>query len=185
MSRTIPLAILAVLSGALLAEPQTVEPQAVRIEDADTLAVELAGERLRVQLSDIDAPESTHNPKLLRDQERTGLSAETLLELGRAADAGIERLLGELAPYRLHFDPQARDRYGRVPGDLLDASGRALSTLLVEGGYAVPLQGQSTERRAELAAALARAREERRGLWGSHPEDFAAWAALADADPPH
>ena len=183
MSKTFLLAILTLLSGGPLAEPQIAEPLAVQIEDADTLVVELGGERYRVQLPDIDAPESTPNPKLLRDAERTGLPADALLELGRAADAGMQNLLGELAPYVLHFDPQARDRYGRVPGDLHDASGRRLSNLLVERGYAVPLPGQSGERGAELAAALAAARGGRRGLWGSQAAAFAAWASIADTAP--
>ena len=43
----------------------------VGIEDADTLLVDVAGTAYRIQLPDIDAPESVPNPKLQRDVERT------------------------------------------------------------------------------------------------------------------
>ena len=66
-------------------------PSAVqaRVKDADTLRVEVDGESYRIQLPGIDAPESVPNPKLLRDVERTGRDAETLLAMGRRADQGM------------------------------------------------------------------------------------------------
>lgn len=174
-------ALLILLSATITADERVAVLPTLEIEDADTLVVEFEGEVYRVQLPDIDAPESTPNPKLQRDLERTGLSAQALLGLGRAAEAGLRKLLEEFSPYTLQFDPRARDRYGRVPGDLHDGSGRALSTRLVAQGLAVPLPGSSGERGAELVSALAAAREGRYGLWGTHPEVFGAWAGNTPA----
>lgn len=173
-------ALLMLLSGALPADEEVATLPVLEIEDADTLLVKLKGETYRVQLPDIDAPESTPNPKLQRDLERTGLAADALLALGQAADAGLRDLLREFQPYAVHLNPQSPDRYGRVPGDLRDGSGRALSTRLVEQGYAVPLPGLSGPRAEDLAAALSAARGAGLGLWGSHPDAFGAWAGIPE-----
>lgn len=169
-------------SGTLVAAPHWATPEALTIEDADTVLAEVAGVTHRVQLADIDAPENTSNPKLERDIARTGLDAGTLLGLGQRADDGLRRLLDTEPRHRLHFDPDARDRYGRVPGDLADARGRRVSERLVEAGYAIPLPTASADRAADLAAALQRARTARNGLWGSDAATFAAWAQLPPPD---
>ncbi len=175
--------LLASLAGMVAAVPRLVEPTAVEIEDADTLLLEVDGMSYRIQLPDIDAPESSVNPKLQSDVKRTGLDAEVLLVLGRAADAGLQGLLNGSGPFTLSFDPDNRDRYGRVPGELLDRKDRALSLRLVEAGYAIPV-GAAEGRAAELASAKAAAQAGGHGLWGSHPEVFAAWARPAEAGAP-
>ncbi|MCB1792221.1 MAG: thermonuclease family protein [Gammaproteobacteria bacterium] len=148
----------------------------VGIEDADTLLVDVAGTAYRIQLPDIDAPESVPNPKLQRDVERTGLSTEALTALGRAADAAVEAMLSAGSGHRLQFDPQVRDKYGRTPGDLLLSDGSRLSMQLVEQGYAIPLPVADASRRDALDAAMHAARAAGRGLWGADSANFNAWA---------
>lgn len=171
--------VLLVCSAALCAQGQRAAPERVEIEDADTLLVEVGGVAYRIQLPGIDAPESTLNPKLQRDIERTGLEAGVLLELGRRADEGLRGLLSGFAPYALAFDPDGRDRYGRVPGDLFGAGDRRLSVRLVEAGYAIPVSTADPAQQAALDAALSAARAAQRGLWGSHAGAFSAWAQPA------
>ena len=174
--------LLALLFNAgLYAEIQQVNPGLVKVEDADTLSVEVDGVPYRVQLPGVDTPESVQNPKLLRDVQRTGLDADTLLPMGRTADQWMREQLNSFKPYSLHFDPMQRDKYGRVPGDFFTADGRRLSTLIVEAGYGVPVGRLQPARQQELADARSRAQQERRGLWGSHAEAFAAWADVAVA----
>ena len=173
----------ALLCTGLHAEIQRVAPDIVGVEDADTLQVEVGGVSYRIQLPGVDAPESVPNPKLLRDVERTGMDADSLLALGRAADRGLHEQLTGFLPYSLRFDPEQHDKYGRVPGELHRADGQRLSVSLVEAGYAIPLPGLDPAQQAELVAAMAGARDERRGLWGSHPDAFAAWARPAAAAP--
>jgi len=164
-------------SAGLFAGMQQVVPDRVEVEDADTLRVEVGGTAYRIQLPGVDAPESVPNPKLLRDVERTGLDADTLLGLGRQADRGLRDLLAGFAPFSLNFDPEERDKYGRVPGDLVRSDGQRMSVRLVETGFAMPLsRAPDPALHAELEAAMVMAREQRRGLWGSHPNTFTAWA---------
>jgi len=179
MNKAIRILVLLAATGAACADPQRAVPESVQIEDADTLLIDVGGVAYRVQLPGVDAPENTMNPKLQRDIQRTGLDEEALLELGRAADEGLRGLLREFVPHTLDFDPLNQDKYGRVPGDLVDAEGRRLSVRLVESGYAVPLQAQDSATPSPLDAALARAQAERRGLWGSHAHSFARWAGSA------
>lgn len=150
-------------------------PEQVHIEDADTLLVEIEGVSYRIQLVGIDAPESSMNPKLQRDMERTGLSAEVLQALGLAADRRLRELLVEFHPYQLLFDPQRKDRYGRTPGDLIDAHGTLLSLRLVQEGYAIPV-GPPAQQEKKLQEAANVARKTTRGLWLSHPDAVRAWA---------
>ena len=110
---------LSVVSLVSVAGQQTIAPERVDVEDADTLLMQVAGASYRIQLPGIDAPESVMNPKLQRDIGRTGLSADTLLPLGQAAVTGLQQLLPSFQPYRLVFDPEVKDRYGRTPGDLV------------------------------------------------------------------
>lgn len=176
MRLLISLLLMLGISGLSHADPQTLVPDELQLEDADTLLVLIGDIRYRVQLPAIDAPESVANPKLQRDRQRTGLSEAQLLQLGAGAEAGLQRLLQAFSPYRLQIDPGARDKYGRSPGDLLDAQGRRLSVRLVAEGYAVPLgRGKSTVPPA-LEQALQQAKQGRQGLWGSQPDVFAAWA---------
>jgi len=172
--------LLLALAGTVWADPQQVAVETVQLEDADTLLIDVGGVTYRIQLPGVDAPENTMNPKLQRDIERTGLDAETLLGLGRAADEGLRGLLVEFTPYVLDFDPDRRDKYGRVPGDLLDAHGRRLSVRLVESGYAIPMPMTLSAQQVLPDPALAEAVGERRGLWGSHADAFAAWAQPAN-----
>ncbi|MEZ5585491.1 MAG: thermonuclease family protein [Sedimenticolaceae bacterium] len=181
MNKAVTGLLLLICSSALTAGPQEVVPGSVQIEDADTLLIEVAGVSYRIQLPDIDAPENTMNPKLQRDIERTGLDVEALLALGRRADEGLSDLLRDFAPYQLHFDPDSRDRYGRVPGELVNTAGQQLSLRLVEEGYAVPVINTNPLRRAALDAAVSAARAGGRGLWGTQSDNFARWAQPAEA----
>ena len=174
---------LGLLQGVALAQDAFVSPQSVAVEDADTRLVELDGRTYRVQLVDIDAPESVPNPKLQRDVQRTGLDSASLLALGRAADAALTALLVEFRPYRLSFRSETPDRYGRVPGDLHAADGRALSIELVARGYAIPLPGRAEPVASLLDRALQTARLDGRGLWGAEAQAFADWAGVTAGRP--
>jgi endonuclease YncB( thermonuclease family) len=174
MSGKLLLSGLIFMASSLATAQEAVFPSQVEIEDADTLLVELSNGSYRIQLPGIDAPESVINPKLQRDIERTGLAAEVLLQLGKAADNHLIELLKDFHPYRLSFDPQKKDRYGRTPGDLINDKGETLSLRLVEEGYAVPV-GPADKQKQELIEAARTARQAGRGLWQSHPEVTKAW----------
>ena len=64
-----------------------------KVEDGDTLVLDVGGQSTRLQLLGIDAPEDVVNPKLEIDLKRTGLSEEALLKLGRQASNHLRELV--------------------------------------------------------------------------------------------
>jgi len=73
-----------------------------------------------------------------------------------------------LAGEAVVLHPKARDRWGRMTGDLLLASGRPLAAALVETGWAVyEDDGGEASRRALLLCAEGKARAANAGLWGA------------------
>ncbi len=150
------------------------------VEDGDTLLVEIDGAVRRLQLLGIDAPEDTENPKLSHDISRTGLNKAQLLELGAAATEGVRRLLPQGTRIRIKGDLNARDKYGRIPVNVYLESGHSLSEHLVSEGFAVtlarpPLPSGLKQR---LLSLQQQAREQKKGLWSSHPEAMSRWSAL-------
>jgi len=150
------------------------------VEDGDTILVAIDGKPRRLQLQGIDAPEDVENPKLQRDRERTGLSSETLLDLGQAATRHLKGLIDPDDPIRLEGNLNQRDRYGRTPVTAYGGNGLSLNEQMVADGYALimtryPLDPAFKER---LMAEQERARTRKRGLWGEHPEAMQAWSGL-------
>jgi endonuclease YncB( thermonuclease family) len=162
-------AVFAAFSGAAeLALPAG----AIQVEDGDTVRVQLQGRETRVQLTGIDAPEDSDNPKLQKDLERTGLETERLLALGRAATRYLEMLTQLQDPHALHYEPGNRDRYGRLTGVLYNRLGESMSDYMVAAGFAVA-SAKAPERLRELQLD---ARRDTRGLWQKDPEAMALWS---------
>ena len=154
------------------------------IEDGDTLLVEMDGRAQRLQLLGIDAPEDVANPKLHRDQQRTGLDAGTLLALGQAATRHLGSLVPRGQTLMLEGDLGKRDKYGRVPVIASNPDGRVLNEAMVQDGYAVVLgrnlaDGRFRDRlRRHEETAVAQGR----GLWGTHQAAALAWSGRAVED---
>ena len=154
------------------------------VEDGDTLLVEMDGRAQRLQLLGIDAPEDVANPKLHRDQQRTGLAADTLLAIGRAATRHLESLTPPGQKVFLEGELEKRDKYGRVPVIASGPDGRVLNEAMVEDGYAVVLDSYPLEdefldrlRRHEKTAV-----DGERGLWGAHRAAALAWSGRPAED---
>jgi micrococcal nuclease len=123
-----------------------------RVVDGDTLVCRERRERVRFLL--VDAPELAQG------------------EEGRLAKEFVEELAPPGTVLRLELDVRPRDRYRRLLAYLYLPDGRMLNEELARAGFAVvavhPPNVQHVER---LRAAVARAREERSGLW-SRPSAF-------------
>ncbi len=166
---------LCLILGPVGAEEYLLPSGSLRIEDGDTLLIEIHGEQKRVQLAGIDAPEDTDNPKLRHDLARTGLKRERLLELGLMSTRYLRRLTKIGPPHTLHYDPQRLDRYGRLSGGLHDSTGRSLAETLVASGYAIASR-TSTD---HLRTLQTEAQQAQRGLWGQEPVTTRLWAGEA------
>lgn len=118
------------------------EIRVLRVADGDTLTIERAGERRRVRLAHIDAPEST---------QAHGRAATDALRLHVSRGAMSLRELGE-------------DRYGRLLAEIW-VNGRNVNQALVEDGHAWVYRGRGRPDSSYLAAEV-EARKRRVGLWG-------------------
>ncbi len=119
-----------------------------RVLDGDTVELE-GGQLLRYLM--VDAPE-------------VGAKEECFGAL--AAQANSDLVLGQ--HIELRYDVECRDDYDRLLA-YVTVGGREVTRVLLERGYAcvlhVPPNGD--DRREELEALEARARAQRRGLWGA------------------
>jgi len=121
------------------------------IYDGDTLAL-VDGRRVR--LLGIDAPEIG----------RDGRPSESYAEAARAL---LEDLAGPGQRLQLRVDTQRYDRYGRLLAHVFTDDGRNLQALLLDAGYATTLIVPPNEWSLDCyAAAQARARMQRAGVWG-------------------
>lgn len=168
--RILPIVLLA-WTLPLAAEPRSIGLNLMAIEDGDTLLVAIDGVEQRVQLADIDTPEDADNPKLQRDQARTGLPRERLVALGTAATAHVAGLLAEPRGWSLTLSPNRRDRYGRLEVEITGPADQSLSHQLVIDGFARCLCD-------DCCGALERqAIDAGRGLWAAPTRaDALQWA---------
>jgi micrococcal nuclease len=149
-----------------------------RVKDGDTILVTHEGKQIQLQLLGMDAPEDVTNPKLQKDMERTGLQQDELTAIGRQATSHLSRLTppGETVEVEASLDQ--RDRYGRVPAVVRDATGRNVNAAMVEDGFAVVMGRYPFD--AALKAEMQRLQEaaisNKRGLWSSHQRTTKAWS---------
>ncbi len=151
----------------------------LQIEDGDTLVIELGSKPARVQLLGIDAPEDIANPKLIKDAERTGISQDLLLDLGRQATRHLQLLIGSAAAVKVEGDLKSTDKYGRVPVVVtLPGEKISLNSSMVQQGYAIALGSFSIGNgdQSELLRLEEQARNNQTGLWQSNPELMQAWS---------
>jgi endonuclease YncB( thermonuclease family) len=127
-----------------------------RVIDGDTLVARVGGERVRVRLLGVDAPET---PGGRVPSECYGVEA----------DDATRALLSRGARIELRTDPTQgrRDRFGRLLAEVTAAGeGRTVNEALVAAGAAEVFRGDG---RARLLPALRRAeiraRQRRLGLW--------------------
>lgn len=151
----------------------------IQVEDGDTLIVNIEGQTQRVQLTGIDAPEDIDNPKLQVDLSRTKLEKDRLLTLGKVATEQLRFLIKTNAPFILHFNPHKRDRYGRLPGDIVNSAGQSISALMINNGYAIAtIRSTDPKLVKRLKPLQQKAQEEGKGLWGLYAEASRLWAGI-------
>jgi micrococcal nuclease len=166
--------LLFLFSGSLYAQAYL---DVLEIIDGDTLRVSVSGKPVQLQLKGLDAPEDTDNPKLDFDMNRTGLSREALLDLGKAATAHLKSLVRPGQQISTPIDLENRDRYGRFTAVIYTGSESSVNETMVRDGYAHPLKPDTLEKplRQRLEQAWKDAREQQSGLFRSHGKSFGTW----------
>lgn len=127
----------------------------VEVVDGDTVVLDLGGRRETARLLGIDAPE-THHPRI---------GAECG---GAEATERLRALLPEGSPVDVVRDTEARDRFDRLLVHLFRRPDRLHVNLALAEAGAVDVLTIAPNRAwaVAIAAAVARARSEQRGLWG-------------------
>lgn len=146
--------------------------EAIAVEDGDTLLVTLPDGVKRIQLSGIDAPEASENPKFTVDLKRTGLAYETLKSLGIIATDHLRKLIVDGKGYRLSYDPGEVDRYGRIPGEVFTQEGVSINRSMVIDGYAIAMEPAQSA----LLPLQRQSEREMQGLWGLLRKPTQSWA---------
>lgn len=142
--------------------PGRIHGRVVRVADGDTITVRTrAGERVKVRLLGIDAPEST---TLRRGHAECG---------GRQAKALMQRLAAEHPAVTLVSDPSQDDvdRYGRHLAYVVPTGGgTSFQERVLQAGWAqvyVFRKSSPPARTSRFRAAADRARGDRRGVWNA------------------
>ena len=171
------LACLLLLPSLAQGDSIRLQADAVQVEDGDTLLVKLDGEMQRLQLTGIDAPEDSENPKLKVDLERTQLDRDTLLSLGMMATNHLRDLIAAANRLNLIYLPDDRDRYGRLQGDVRDGLGNnSLARTMVADGFAVVTLDEADSQRSDWLESQKQAYDQKLGLWGLLRKPAVLWA---------
>lgn len=148
------------------------------VKDGDTLIVEIKGEQVQIQLLGIDAPEDVPNPKLQKDTQRTKLSTEKLIAIGKLATEHLAELATPGKEVTVEAILSKKDTYGRIPAVVTNVALRNVNAAMVQDGYAVVLGRYPFD--AYLKETLQKLQTEaitaKRGLWKSQPEIAKAWS---------
>ncbi|MDI9461981.1 MAG: thermonuclease family protein [Clostridiales bacterium] len=127
----------------------------VKVVDGDTVIVKISGQRRKLRLIGIDAPESVHNDP----QQNT---AE-----GAAASDFLRALLAD-REVRLEYDVGYLDQYGRDLCYLYLPDGTFVNEAIVRAGQAKLLTIPPNIKYADvLRQAQSSAQEDRLGIWGT------------------
>ncbi|MCU7933166.1 MAG: thermonuclease family protein [Candidatus Thiodiazotropha sp. (ex Codakia rugifera)] len=152
----------------------------IEVEDGDTLLIQFKNEVKRIQLAGIDAPENSENPKFKVDKQRTGLDYNSLMSLGIISAEYLRKQIAGGEHFKLHFQLDSLDRYGRIVGELYTEEGRSLNRQMVKDGYAIPVKSQSSGTLMEYVELQRLSQKERAGLWGLLPKPTSLWADLLE-----
>ena len=129
--------------------------QVLRVEDGDTLTVDMNGTSERVRFIGVDTPE-TQDPRV------------PVQCFGQAAGQFTKTLIGS-SDVRLEADPTNtnRDRYNRLLRYVYMPDGRLVNAEIIKSGYGFAYTLFPFEKLEEFRALELTAREQDLGLWGA------------------
>jgi micrococcal nuclease len=137
--------------------PEGVRAEVIRVVDGDTLVTRMAGQRRRVRLIGVDAPEIRHRGSVLPGEC-----------FGIDATAALRRLAPPGGVVEITPDRRRRDPYGRELRYVRTSDGLFVNEALIRGGYARAMVVAPNDRFIGLLrAAESAAHQARSGLWSA------------------
>ncbi len=131
----------------------------VRIEDGDTITVDMNGKEERIRFIGVDTPE-TQDPR------------KSVQCFGKAASEFTKQLIGDNS-VRLESDPLSsnRDRYDRLLRYIYLPDGHLVQAEIIKQGYGFAYVSFPFTKSEEFLNYQKEAREQNRGLWSSCKPD--------------
>ena len=124
-----------------------------RVVDGDTVVVKLDGRSQKVRYIGVDTPES--------------VKPNTPVQCWAKKASALNKHLVDGQMVTLHFDRERNDRYGRLLAYVQRSDGLDVNAELLKAGAARTMEiNPNTSRARDFRALAAKARSERRGLWG-------------------
>ncbi len=146
----------------------TLEARLITIIDGDTLVVQL-GQKEKVRLLGIDAPEKTYGEHAARQCQVLNVDPGTLQVLAKLSTIHLWGLCPSGSIVTLQTTSLVRDDNYRVLAGAFIGE-KCVNRCMVEDGYALAYQGSSDWE--DYAALQQTAMSERRGIWGACAEPF-------------
>lgn len=143
--------------GTSAAQGETFGGKVIAVLDGDTVMVLRGGQKIKIRLANIDAPEVGHagmgdkSPDSQKDQAFGQQSRDSLLEM--------------VGKKQVQVDSQAVDQYGRIVGTI-SVDGRNVNEEQVRRGMAWEYSHYHSDR--NYIALQDEAQQARRGLWGQN-----------------
>jgi micrococcal nuclease len=136
--------------------------------DGDSFRADMGVFTQNVRMLGIECPEGTASSKARREARRLGMPMREYLEFGDRAAAFTRRLLPTDSKFRLEYDAERRDKYGRLLAYVWLPDGRLLNEEIVKVGLAdlFPTT-KNVKYKKRLLAALALAKKNQVGMWAA------------------
>lgn len=158
--------VLLTLTTQALAKDELTKVVLKKINDGDTIVVQIQNRNEHVRLIGIDTPESYQNPKAERDAQKNKLDLPTILELGKKSTNFLHSIIKAGDPLFLEFDIEQRDKYGRLLAYVFLENGTFLNEKILASGYGLLYSvSPNLKYTKRLARAVKSARDNKLGLW--------------------
>jgi micrococcal nuclease len=163
----LPIGLSLLLTLAPLAAPERARAQEVEfVFDGDSFRADMGVLTQGVRLVGIDCPEGTPSAKARREAKRLRMSMKDYLRYGDQAADLTRKLLPKKSKFRIEYDVEKRDKYGRLLGYVFTPDGKMVNEELVKAGLATLFPtDKNVKYKRRLQAALAYAKKNRLGMW--------------------
>lgn len=163
----LPLGLYCFLTFSPLAVPDPVRAQEVEfVFDGDSFRADMGVLTQSVRMVGIECPEGTASSKARREAKKLGMTMTNYLKYGDQAAAFTSRLLPKNGKFRIEYDVEKRDKYGRLLGYVFTPDGKMVNEELVKAGLATLFPtDKNVKYKKRLQAALAHAKKNRLGMW--------------------
>jgi micrococcal nuclease len=163
----LPICLSALLSLAPFTLPQVLRAQEVEfVFDGDSFRADMGVLTQSVRMVGIECPEGTASSKARREARKLGMTMSEYLKYGDQAAALTRKMLPKHSKFRIEYDVEKRDKYGRLLGYVFLPDGRMVNEELVKAGLATLFPTEKNVKyKKRLIAALIQAQNNKVGMW--------------------